>query len=143
MNGMLWTDNLLRCEQARRNLPLELQATLPLPGRRGEHTVECWYYRLDSRSGEPKLCSPERYVLWDVRAMEMLDMKRLLPTPLGSGADLLTKAQREQEDAFLKGPLTDFLNGRVVEQNEITSAWLAAAPQAMKQWLHEAIKEER
>lgn len=142
MSGIEWMNNLLKCEQARRKLPLGLQATLPLPGRRGENTVECWYYRLDSSSGEPTLYSPERYVLWEAKAMKMLDMKSLQPTLLGSGADLLTRTHREKEDAFLEGALTDFLNGSIVNQDEMAGAWLNAAPQAMKQWLYEAIQEE-
>lgn len=141
MNGLTWMDKLLKCEQARKNLPLELQATIPLPGRRGEHTAECWYYRLECQPSGLKIYSPERYVLWNVKTMEIQEMKCMEAVLLGSGADLMTKMHREQEDVFLKGPFTDFLNGESAEQDEITSAWLAAMPQEMRQWIRKALKE--
>ena len=68
-------------------------------------------------------------------------MASMAPVCLGSGADVLTEAHRRQEDAFLDGPFTDFLNDGSVA--EITDRWLSAAPQAMRRWLENAVKEER
>ena len=34
---------LKACAEAQRRIPLELQASLPLPGRKGQGTAECWY----------------------------------------------------------------------------------------------------
>ena len=141
MKGTEWMENLLGCEAARRNIPLGFQATPPLPGRRGAHTAECWYYRLECQSDGPQVYSPERYVLWNTETMEILSMASMAPVCLGSGADVLTEAHRRQEDAFLDGPFTDFLNDGSAA--EITDRWLGAAPQAMRRWLENAVKEER
>lgn len=142
MNGAEWMENLLSCEQARRNIPLALQATAPLPGRHGAHTVECWYYRLECQHDGPKVYSPERYALWNADTMEILSMASMEPVCLGSGADLLTEAHRRREDAFLDGPFTDFLNSAGVMQAQIADSWLEAAPQAMRRWLENALKED-
>ena len=85
MKGTEWMENLLGCEAARRNIPLGFQATLPLPGRRGAHTAECWYYRLECQSDGPQVYSPERYVLWNTETMEILSMASMAPVCLGSG----------------------------------------------------------
>lgn len=141
MNGSEWMENLLGCEQTRQNIPLAFQVTLPLPGRHGAHTAECWYYRLECQSDGPQLYSPERYVLWNIETMEIVSMTSMLPVHLGSGKDVLTETYRRQEDAFLDGPFTDFLNNGSVA--DVTRHWLAAAPQAMRPWLENALKEER
>ncbi len=142
MNGAEWMERLLNCEQARKQIPLGLQATLALPGRKGGHTAECWYYRMDVGADGLQVYSPERYALWDVRTMKMLAGRTMTASLLGSGADLLTKAHREREDTFLNGLLTSFLNGRAIDQAETTDAWLAAAPQALRSWLEDELKGE-
>ena len=60
MKGTEWMENLLGCEAARRNIPLGFQATPPLPGRRGAHTAECWYYRLECQSDGATSCGTAR-----------------------------------------------------------------------------------
>lgn len=142
MKGTEWMENLLGCDQARENIPLALQATLPLPGRKGAHTAECWYYRLECHGDGPLIYSPARYVLWNADTLEILSTASLVPVPLGSGADVLTETHRRREDAFLDGPFTDFLSGANPQREAITKDWLAAAPQAMRQWLYNALKEE-
>lgn len=140
MKGTQWMENLLGCDAARKNIPLGFQATLPLPGRHGTHTVECWYYRLECLPDGLQVCSPERYVLWNTETMEIVSMTSMVPVHLGSCTDVLTEAHRRQEDAFLDGPFTDFLNDG--STTGITRPWLAAAPQAMRPWLENALKGE-
>lgn len=143
MNGTEWMEKLLTCDSARQRIPLELQATLPLPGRQGAHSAECWYYRMECRSAGPLIYSPERYVLWDIQTMTILKLDVMSPKCLGSGADVLTRAHREKEDAFLNGVFTEFLqNGEsMMKLGEVTNNWLAAAPQEMREWLRNILKE--
>lgn len=142
MNGAEWMEQLLECEPARRRIPLGLQATLPLPGRKGGHSAECWYYRLECRPDGVRLYSPERYVLWDVRTMEIRKMESMEPVCLGAGTDLLTRAHREKEDAYLNGVLSDYLSDgkAAAEEHEVIDRWLEAAPQEMREWLSNALK---
>ncbi len=46
MSGEEWMHSLKACAEAQRRIPLELQASPPLPGRKGQGTAECWYYHL-------------------------------------------------------------------------------------------------
>lgn len=142
MNGVEWMERLMDCPQARRRIPLELQMTIPLPGRRAEHTVECWYYRLETDpAGNVNLDSPELYVLWDSRTMEILNMESMKPERLGSGKDLLTREHREKEDAFLNGAFTTYLETGAVQAEEALKEWLEAAPQEMREWFQHFVKE--
>lgn len=145
MNGTEWMEELLACKAARQHIPLGLEATLPLPGRRGEHSAECWYYRMECHPDGPRIYSPERYVLWDVRTMDILALDTMTPECLGSGADVLTRAHREKEDAFLNGTFTDYLKSGegAIELAAMTNDWLAAAPQGMREWLRGALRKER
>lgn len=141
MNGEEFMERLLGCDQAMDHIPLELQATLPLPCGGGERAVACWYYRLDSRGGEVKVWSPALRVVWDADTMTVVGREELRPALLGSGGDILDPAHRRREDAYLNGPLTDYLAGGGTEG--AADAWLAAAPAALRPWLREAMKEVR
>jgi len=142
VNGVEWLEKMQHSEAARANIPLELQVTLPLPGKNGTRTAECWYYRLELQPDGPYVFSPERYVLWDVDAMDILAMQAMPPQPLGSGMDVLTKAHREREDAYLNVAFTEFLNGGESDRVRDEGEWIAAAPQAMREWLSKELKEE-
>ncbi len=139
MNGEEFMERLLDCDQAMDHIPLELQATLPLPC--GEHRVVCWYYRLDSRGGGVKVWSPALRVVWNADSMSVVSKEELRPALLGSGGDILDPAHRRREDAYLNGPLTDYLVRGSAEG--AVESWLAAAPAALCPWLQEDLKEVR
>lgn len=139
MNGAELMQKLLECDQARSRIPLQLQATLPLVGRRGKGTAECWYYRLTCGQAGVTVDSPARYVLWDIRKLEILEIKALEPTPLGDAQELLTREHREKEDACLAGMTEELLEGEL-EKAQL-DAWLEAAPGLMREWLKNDIKE--
>lgn len=140
MNGEMLMEKLLNCEETRRRIPLELQATLPLPCAGEGHTVVCWYYRLDSRGGM-RIYSPALRVQWDADELSIVHMQTLPMEELGSAMDLLDKAQREREDAYLNGPLTEYLTKGHADNLE--SAWLDAAPSSLRPWLNKALEEMR
>lgn len=139
MNGEILMERLLYCDEAMERLPLELQVTLPLPGI-ADRTVECWYYRLDCGGSDVKLYSPARHAVWNADTMTILCMEAMEPALLGSGADVLTPAHRQREDAYLNGPLTAFLGQDT--RDGVAESWLGAAPEALRAWLRDAIKEE-
>lgn len=139
MNGAELMQKLIECDQARRNIPLQFQATLPLPGRRGRGTAECWYYHLACNSEGVTLYSPACYVLWDVSRLEILDIRRMQASPLGDAREVLSREQREREDAYLASLAREDVEGDMQEGR--LEQWLAAAPRAMKDWLEHEIKE--
>lgn len=141
MNGEELMEQLLSCDQAMDHIPLELQATLPLPCAGGERRVVCWYYRLDSRGGEVNIWSPALRVVWDADALSVVSKEERQPALLGSGQDVLDPAHRRREDAYLNGPLTDYLARGAAEG--VAESWLSAAPSALRPWLQEAMKEVR
>lgn len=143
MNGIEWLNKMLNNEQARENIPLELQATLPLPKKNEHGKVKCWYYRIENQPDGIQIFSPERYVIWDITTMQILSAEVMRPQPLGSGIDILTKAHRELEDKYLSGTFTEFLNGAKMDYECVVDEWIACAPQALRQWLSESLKEEK
>lgn len=142
MSGSEWMESLLTCEQARSSIPLELQATLPLPGRHGAHTLECWYYRIECQPDGPVVYSPERYAIWDSNELRILSMTSMVPIYLGPCKDILTKEHREREDAYLNGLFIDCINGSPAEFDDIMDEWLSSAPLALRKWLNDAIMKE-
>lgn len=139
MNGIDFMEQLLNCDQAMDHIPLELQATLPLPCAGGDRMVACWYYRLDSLGGDVKVYSPALRVIWDADTMSIVSTQTLLPALLGSGQDVLVPAHRKREDAYLSGPLTDYLTKGCADG--IVDSWLEAAPSALRPWLRNDLKE--
>lgn len=139
MNGAELMQRLIGCDQARRSIPLQLQATLPLPGRRGRGTAECWYYHLACNSEGVTLYSPACYALWDISRLEILEIRRMKAAPLGDAREMLSREQREREDAYLESLSQEDVEGEMQEGR--MEQWLAAAPRAMKDWLEREIKE--
>lgn len=141
MNGLTWMDEVLRCPDARKRIPLSLTATLPLPGRQGKDTAECWYYRLERRNDGPWLMSPELHVVWDAGSLTIVRTTNLAPRPLGPADDVLTQDFRRREDDFLQGPFTAFLQGEEM-QNDWQAEWIETLPQALKAWIDNELKED-
>ncbi len=139
MNGEDLMEQLLNCDQAMEHIPLELQATVPLPWAGEGRAVACWYYRLDSHSGDVKIYSPALRVIWDADKMAVVHTQTLQPVLLGSGQDVLGPAHRQREDAYLNGPLTDYLTRGAADG--VADSWLAAAPSALRPWLWEALRQ--
>ena len=139
MSGAELMQKLIECDQARRSIPLQLQATLPLPGRRGRGTAECWYYHLACNSEGVTLYSPACYALWDISRLEILEIRRMKAAPLGDARDVLTREHRDREDAYLDSIAQEDVGGDMREGR--LEQWLAAAPGAMRSWLEREIKE--
>ena len=139
MNGAELMQQLMQCDQARRSIPLQLQVTLPLPGRRGRGTAECWYYHLACDGTGVELCSPACYVLWDTARLEILDLRRMEASPLGDAREMLNREQRAREDAYLDSISQEEIEGEMQEGR--LEQWLAAMPGGMRSWLERDIKE--
>ena len=136
MSGEEWMHSLKACAEAQRRIPLELQASLPLPGRKGQGTAECWYYHLACGADGVEIYSPERYALWDLSRMQILALNALKPEPMGDGGDLLTREHRQREDRYLEKFAAWQAGGQAKENaQDIASEWLAAMPQALRGWM--------
>lgn len=139
MNGTELMQKLLDCDPARRSIPLQLQATLPLVGRRARGTAECWYYHLACDAAGITLDSPACYVLWDTSKLEILEIRRMQAAPLGDARELLTREHREREDAYLASLSEDDIENDI--QPGRLEQWLDTAPAVMRGWLKNDIKE--
>ena len=131
MNAYELRKELRRCPAAREAIPLELQMSLPLLGRKGKNSAECWYFRIQVDRNGLQLYSPALYVLWNIENMTMTKLEKLDARPLGSGEDMLQKGFRTLEEAYLE-----------VSGNAKTEAWIAAAPKALQQWYRTALAAE-
>ena len=128
MNAYELRKELRRCPAAREAIPLELQMSLPLLGRKGKNSAECWYFRIQVDRNGLQLYSPALYVLWNIEDMTMTKLEKLDARPLGSGEDMLQKGFRTLEEAYLE-----------VSGNAKTEAWIAAAPKGLQQWYRSAL----
>ena len=143
MSGEEWMHSLKACAEAQRRIPLELQASLPLPGRKGQGTAECWYYHLACGADGVEIYSPERYALWDLSRMQILALNALKPEPMGDGGDLLTREHRQREDRYLEKFAAWQAGGHAKENaQDIASEWLAAMPQALRGWMQKTLEGE-
>ena len=134
-------------EAARRSIPLQLQVSLPLMGRRGNTTAECWYYRLQTTSEGIQIWSPAIYALWDLNSMTILEKEMLHAQLLGEAGDILTPEHRAKEDSYLTGIDEDRADTAAKtaisreREDERIRQWLEAAPEVLRPWLAEAVAE--
>lgn len=137
MSGEELMERIICSEQAAGQIPLGLQAGLPLPGRRGAGTAECWYYRMQFTPAGMTVYSPAFRAVWDVRTMDILELSRMDSRPLGGAQDVLSGEHRRRENAYLEQ--LDAACPACSE--EIVKSWIAAAPEALQPWLEDEMKK--
>ena len=138
MNGEKLMQSLISNEQARGNIPLQLQMSLPLPIEGNKGAVRCWYYRVSNTPSGVQVYTPARCVIWDVREMRIREMNTLTAEVAGEGSDILTRDHREAEDAYLK-KLGAWMSSDDAAMTEIREHFLAAAPRALRAWYEKII----